>query len=353
MTEPTRGISRKPLLQALAGERTDTPPVWLMRQAGRYLAEYRETRTRAGSFLELCYTPELAVEVTLQPLRRYPLDAAILFSDILVVPDALGAEVGFVTGEGPRLRPLENEADLDGLSLDGFLDHLAPVFEAVRGIAGALPPEVALIGFAGAPWTLAAYMVEGGGSKDYARSREMARRRPDLFARLIDLLSEGIIQLLEAQIRAGAEVVQIFDSWANVLPPDERQRWCIEPLTHIVSELRRRAPATPIIAFPRAIGPAYVEFAETAAPDGLGIDTSLDPQWAARALPVDLVPCLQGNLDPVALVAGGDCMLCAADHIVEAWRERPFIFNLGHGILPVTPPENVDVLLRHLKSIEG
>ncbi|MCB9942934.1 MAG: uroporphyrinogen decarboxylase [Geminicoccaceae bacterium] len=341
---------RKLVQAALAGEFTDEIPVWFMRQAGRYLPEYRRTRTRAGSFLDLCYTPELAIEVTLQPLRRFPFDAAILFSDILVIPDALGADVGFVEGEGPKLTPLRHEGDLAKLSSERVVEHLAPVFAILEGLRGALPPHVTLIGFAGAPWTLAAYMIEGAGSKDFPTTRLMARTRPGLFKAVIDLLCEAITIYLRRQVESGAEVIQLFDSWANVLAPDERQRWCDEPTARIVDNLRAFAPDIPVIAFPRAIGPACVDFARVVRPDGLSLDTSLDPAWAATALPGDLVPCLQGNLDPMAVVAGGETMIRSAERIADAWAGRPYIFNLGHGIVPQTPPENVLCVVEHLKS---
>ncbi|MEZ5826092.1 MAG: uroporphyrinogen decarboxylase [Geminicoccaceae bacterium] len=342
---------RKLVQAALAGERTQEIPVWFMRQAGRYLPEYRQTRKSAGSFLELCYTPELAIEVTLQPLRRFAFDAAILFSDILVVPDALGSDVSFVEGEGPKLVPLESEADLERLSTERLIEHLEPVFATLRGLSRELPAHVTLIGFAGAPWTLAAYMVEGSGSKDYQKTRILARSRPDLFQRLIDLLCEAISIYLLRQVESGAEAIQLFDSWANVLPPDQRERWCDEPIARIVANLRRDAPGIPVIAFPRGIGPATVDFAGRVRADGLSIDTSLDPAWAASHLDVATVPCLQGNLDPLALVAGGEGMIDAARRIVDAWSQRPFIFNLGHGIVPQTPPENVARVVEYLKSV--
>ncbi|MCB2054965.1 MAG: uroporphyrinogen decarboxylase [Geminicoccaceae bacterium] len=340
----------KPLLRALHGERATRPPVWLMRQAGRYLPEYRRLRARAGSFLQLCYSPDFAVDVTLQPIRRFGFDAAILFSDILVVPHALGSDVRFVEGEGPRLTPLAGEADLGRLSSERLHEHLAPVYATLRGVARELPDEVALIGFAGAPWTLACYMVDGGGSKEFAATRTMARAAPELFARLIDLLTAAVTDYLVAQVEAGAEALQLFDSWANVLPADERRRWCIEPIGRIVRAVRKNVPDVPLIGFPRGIGPAYAEFASATGVDGLGLDTSIDPLWAAEALPPSKVPCLQGNLDPLALVAGGTSMLQSADRILEAWAGRPFVFNLGHGVLPQTEPENVALLVEHLKS---
>jgi uroporphyrinogen decarboxylase len=343
-------MPEKLILRALSGHVTERPPVWLMRQAGRYLPEYRAVRRKAGGFLELCYNPVHAEEVTLQPIRRYAFDAAILFSDILVVPDALGADVGFYEGEGPRLTPLAHRSDLARLSTEHLHKHLAPVYETIRRLRRSLPEQVTLIGFAGAPWTLAAYMVEGGGSKDYAVARKLARAEPRLFGDLIDLLCKAIVRYCEAQVAAGAEVIQLFDSWAGVLPPDERERWVDAPLTRIVQELRGCCPNTPIIVFPRGVGPALVEVVASVKPDGVGIDTVIDPAWAARALPAEV--CLQGNLDPLALVSGGDAMLRAADRILDAWRGRPFIFNLGHGVVPETPPEHVAALLRHLNLRE-
>ncbi len=338
----------KRLLRALRGEPVDRPPVWLMRQAGRYLPEYRSLRRRAGGFLELCYDPDLAEEVTLQPIRRFGFDAAILFSDILVVPDALGADVGFHEGEGPRLTPLAHRSDLARLSTEHLHDHLEPVYETLRRLRRSLPADVTLIGFAGAPWTLAAYMIEGGGSKDWAVARRLARVEPRLFGDLVDLLTKAVIAYLERQVASGAEVLQVFDSWAGALPPDERDRWVTAPLKRIVAELADRCPNVPMIVFARGVGPALTGIAETVRPAGLGIDTTIDPVWAAASLPSDV--CLQGNLDPIALVAGGDPMRRAADRILAAWRDRPCIFNLGHGVVPETPPDNVQDLVRHLKS---
>ncbi len=338
------------MLRALAGEVTERPPIWLMRQAGRYLPEYRAVRRKTSGFLQLCYDPANAEEVTLQPIRRFDFDAAILFSDILVVPDALGSEVGFHEGEGPRLTPLAHRSDLARLSTERLHTHLAPVYETLRRLRRSLPERVTLIGFSGAPWTLAAYMVEGGGSKDYAVARTFARRERRLFADLIDLLCKAIVRYCEAQVAAGAEAIQLFDSWAGVLPPDERERWVDAPLARIVEELRACCPGVPIIVFPRGVGPALIEVVAQVKPDGVGIDTVVDPAWAADALPADV--CLQGNLDPLALVAGGEALFDAADRILEAWRGRPYIFNLGHGVVPETPPENVAALLQHLKSRE-
>lgn len=342
----------KRLIAVLKGKKTSRPPVWLMRQAGRYLPEYRKTRAKAKGFLDLCYTPELAIEVTLQPIRRYGFDAAILFSDILVVPDAIGADVGFVEGEGPKLTPIRTRQEIDALSLDGLHDHLKPVYETVTGLRESLPKDVALIGFAGAPWTLAAYMIEGGGSKDYQEARCFARRHSDDFRALINKLVDAVTIYLERQADAGAEVFQLFDSWAGVLAPDERRRWCFEPMAEIAARLRRSRPGIPLIAFPRGVGAAYVDAAQLIRSEGLSLDTSIDPAWAAKAIPADATPCLQGNLDPVALLAGGPAMLENADSIREAMAERPHIFNLGHGIVPQVPPEHVAQLMEHLNSWE-
>jgi uroporphyrinogen decarboxylase len=343
----------KAFLAALAGEKRARPPVWLMRQAGRYLPEYRAVRSGVGSFLELCYTPELAVEVTLQPIRRYGFDAAILFSDILVVPDALGAEVRFVEGEGPQLTPLRGEADLARLGLSGLHEHLEPVYETVRRLAAALPPEVALIGFAGAPWTLAAYMVEGGGSKEFLAARRLARREPLLFGRLIDLLTEAVTLYLSRQVEAGAEALQLFDSWAGVLPEPELRHWCIEPTRRIVEALRARHPDVPVIAFPRGIGASYAAFAREVPVQGLSLDTTVPVAWAARELQGEKPLCLQGNLDPVALLGDRGDLVREASRIVGAYGNRPFVFNLGHGVSQETPPEAVACLVDYLKSTGG
>jgi uroporphyrinogen decarboxylase len=353
MTPSAVAPPAKLLLQALAGVRTPRPPVWLMRQAGRYLPEYRALRREVGGFLDLCYAPELAVEVTLQPIRRYGFDAAILFSDILVVPDALGADVRFVEGEGPQLTPLTTEADLARLGFGGFDAHLAPVYETLRRLAVALPPEVTLIGFSGSPWTLAAYMVEGGGSKEFLAPRRLARRQPELFGRLIDLLTDAVTRYLSAQVAAGAEALQLFDSWAGVLPEPELRRWCVEPTRRIVAELRARHPHVPVIAFPRGIGAAYADFAREVPVQGISLDTAVPVAWAARTLRREPGLCMQGNLDPVALLADEATLLAEAGRIVAAYGDRPYIFNLGHGVTQETPPESVGRLVGYLKSLGG
>ena len=340
--------SSKPMLRSLAGDVAARPPIWLMRQAGRYLPEYRRIRTQAGSFLDLCYTPDLAVEVTLQPIRRYALDAAIMFSDILVVPDALGQKVSFREGEGPVLEPIDNDADIARLRVDGIHERLAPVYETIRRLAAALPREVALIGFAGAPWTVATYMVEGGTSRGFHKIQLWAYRDPVGFATLIDRLVDATIAYLSAQIAAGVEIVQLFDSWAGVLPEDGFKRWVIEPTARIVAALRQRHPTVPIIGFPRGAGLLYAKYFTASGVTAIGLDTTV-PLSLARETLQKLGP-VQGNLDPLLLVAGGAAMNAAARAIVAALSRGPFVFNLGHGIVPQTPPEHVEELIAVLRG---
>jgi uroporphyrinogen decarboxylase len=327
--------ARKLLLAALGGERQETPPVWLMRQAGRYLPEYRELRAQAPTFLDFCYGPALAVEATLQPVRRFGFDAAILFSDILVIPDALGQSVAFESGEGP-LRP---EPDWN---------RLAPVFEALDRLKTALPGETALIGFCGAPWTVASYMVAGRGTPDQAPARLFAYRHPDLFQTLIDRLVDASAEYLRRQLAAGAEAVQIFDSWAGVLPPAEFERWCLAPVKAIAARVRAAAPDARIIAFPRGAGMQLAKFADLADIDALGLDTAVEPKAALAALPERFA--LQGNLDPLALIAGGRRLDEEIDRVIEGFASRPHIFNLGHGILPETPVEQVERLVARVRG---
>lgn len=324
------------------------PPIWLMRQAGRYLPEYRATRRQAGSFLDLCYTPDLATEVTLQPIRRFGLDAAILFSDILVVPDGLGARLTFVEGRGPVLEPLQDRAGLAALSLARMRDHLQPVYRAARQVTAALPPDTPLIGFAGAPWTVAAYMVEGEGSREFLKPRQLALTEPDLFQELIDLLVAASIEHLSAQVDAGAAAVQLFDSWAGVLPEPQFVRWCVQPVVRIAGEIRRRHPEVPIITFPRGAGVNYRLLAHEPAIDGLSLDTTVPLAWARSDLSGHV--CLQGNLDPVALLAGRSATLAEAGRILGLMAGRPFIFNLGHGVTPATDPEVVGALVEHVQD---
>ncbi len=335
-------------MRALRGETLPVPPVWLMRQAGRYLPEYRATRSRAGSFLDLCYTPALAAEVTLQPIRRFDLDAAILFADILLVPQALGADLSFVEGEGPRLSTVATPADLARLKpADAIHETLAPVYETVRQVRAALPPEVPLIGFAGAPWTVATYMIAGRGTPDQAPARALLYRDPATFDALMARIEAATIGYLLAQIAAGAEVIQLFDSWAGALPGPRFARYAIAPARRIAAALRAAHPAVPVIGFPRGAGAGYLGFAAEAGVQALALDTAIDPDWAARALQPRL--CVQGNLDPLLLVTGGAALTEAARASVAALAGGPHIFNLGHGITPDADPANVDALLRAIR----
>lgn len=318
-----------------------------MRQAGRYLPEYRETRSEAGSFLDLCYNPDLACRVTLQPIDRFGFDAAILFSDILVVPDALGQKVAFVEGEGPVLEPVNDRAGVLSLKREGFLDHLAPVFKAVGNIRAELDSETALIGFCGAPWTVATYMVGGRGSPDQAAARGMAYGDRQTFEMLIDLLVEVSAEYLCAQVEAGAQVLQIFDSWAGNLPEDEFWHWCVEPNRRLVEKVRGRIDDVPIIGFPRGAGPLYQQFVAETGVDGVSCDTSLPLEFIRDKLQPDVV--VQGNLDPLLLVSGGEALDRRVDEICSVLGGRPFIFNLGHGIVPQTPPENVARLVERVR----
>jgi uroporphyrinogen decarboxylase len=336
-----------PLLRALNGESLSPPPVWLMRQAGRYLPEYREVRASVGGFLDLCHSPDQATEVTLQPIRRYGFDAAILFSDILVVPDALGQKVTFAEGEGPRLTPLRKSKDLAVLSKVGFQDKVRTVWRTVEKLRQALDPSVALIGFAGSPWTVATYMVEGRGSKDYVSVKKMAYGDPGLFQQVIDILVDASFDYLLGQIDHGAQVLQLFDSWAGVLPETEFERWVIAPTKILVSRLKAARPGIKIIGFPKGAGVLAEAYALETGIDGIGLDSSQSLSWAVKTLSPRFT--LQGNLDPILLVTGGAAMERAVDHILETTRGVPFIFNLGHGIVPETPPENVKKLMERVR----
>lgn len=337
----------KTLLRALAGEAVWPPPVWLMRQAGRYLPEYRAIRARAGDFIALCTTPDLAAEVTLQPLRRYGMDAAILFSDILMLPWALGHGLRFAEGEGPQLPPLRHAAEIDRLDLSRLPDAIAPILETVRRVRAEVG-RAALIGFAGAPWTVACYMVEGHGSKEFAATRTFAYQHTGLFGRLMDLLTEATIVYLRAQIDAGAEAVMLFDSWAGVLPPALFRAHVIAPAAAIVAALRESHPKVPVIGFPRLGGLLIGEYARETGVRGLGIDTTVDPLLAAALVPDDVA--LQGNLDPLALEAGSVALEDGTHALLAAMQGRPFVFNLGHGIVPSTPPEHVAELVRLVRA---
>lgn len=338
----------KKLLRVLGGESVSPPPVWLMRQAGRYLPEYRETRARAGTFLDLCYTPELAEEVTLQPIRRYGFDAAILFADILLIPHALGCDLTFAPGEGPRLKPVTTAADLARLKpVDEIDATLAPVYETVSRLAASLPAETTLIGFAGAPWTVATYMVAGQGTSDQAPARHWMYRDPEGFQRLIDLVTEATVHYLSRQIVAGAEVVKIFDSWASALAPDMFARFAIEPARRIVAALAERHPGVPVIGFPRGVGGSYIRFARETGVSCVALDSTVPLDWARGAMPG--MP-LQGNLDPMLMVTGGQALADTAKRLVETMQGHPYVFNLGHGITPEADPANVDVLLRAIRG---
>lgn len=343
MNIPSSSPTVKPLLRALKGEKLAVPPVWLMRQAGRYLPEYRALRETVGGFLDLCLTSELAAEVTLQPVRRFALDAGILFSDILVVPYALGQALEYRDGEGPVLEPVRSAAAVSALSDAGFRDRVAPVWRTVERVKGRLPPAVALIGFAGSPWTVASYMIEGGTSRDFAAIKYWAFSDPHSFGDLIDRLVDATIVYLDGQIRAGADVVQLFDSWAGVLPEAAFRQWVIEPTKKIVSALRTIHAQIPIIGFPRGAGLMYqAYFAETGV-TALSIDQTVSLDVAHKILqPLGAV---QGNLDPLLLVVGGPAMAAAARQIIETLGAGPFIFNLGHGVLPTTPPDHVQALI--------
>ncbi|HVL22149.1 MAG TPA: uroporphyrinogen decarboxylase [Amaricoccus sp.] len=337
------------MMRALAGEAQAIPPVWLMRQAGRYLPEYRATRAKAGSFLDLCYNPELAAEVTLQPIRRFGFDAAILFADILLVPQALGAELSFAEGEGPRLSRVESAADLARLKPLGALNEtLAPVYETVRLVRAALPKEVPLIGFAGAPWTVATYMVAGRGTPDQAPARTLLYREPATFGALIDRITEATIAYLRAQIAAGAQIVMLFDSWAGALPGPHFARYAIEPARRIAETLRADHPDVPLIGFPRGAGALYPAWAEATGAACVALDTAIDPAWAATALQSGR--CVQGNLDPLLLVTGGDALIDATRRLVGALAGGAHVFNLGHGITPDADPRNVELLLRTIRG---
>jgi uroporphyrinogen decarboxylase len=336
------------LLAVLSGERNERIPIWMMRQAGRYLPEYQEIRRRVPGFLDLCFSPELAAEVTLQPVRRFDLDAAILFSDILVVPHALGQSVTFSAGEGPLLAPAIGSAEIAQLRTRLDRAALAPVFETVRRVRAALPRQVALLGFCGAPWTVATYMVAGRGTPDQAPARLFAYGEPAAFGRLIDRLVEASIDYLIGQFEAGVDAVQIFDTWAGVLGGAELDRWCIDPAARIVAGVRAAVPRAKIIGFPRGVGAALPRYVERVPVDAVGLDWMIDRAFARehiqRRRPV------QGNLDPLALLAGGAALDRGVDEVLAAFAGGPFIFNLGHGILPQTPIAHVERMIARVRS---
>lgn len=339
----------KTLMRALAGETLDVPPIWMMRQAGRYLPEYRATRAEAGDFLSLCYNSELAAEVTLQPIRRYGFDAAILFADILLIPDALGADLWFVTGEGPRLSTITAQDDFDKLKDAGDIhDHLAPIYETVRILARELPPETALIGFAGAPWTVATYMIAGRGTPDQGPAHALKAENRPLFEALMHRLTDATIEYLSMQIEAGAETVKLFDSWAGSLKGQDFQDFCVAPAKTIIAELKSRHPDIPIIAFPREAGDGYIGFAKATGADCVAIDNSVSPDWAAEHIQID--GCVQGNLASSHMVTGGQALIDETRRVVEAFANGPHIFNLGHGITPDADPENVQLMINTVRG---
>jgi uroporphyrinogen decarboxylase len=338
----------KSIIDVLNGSSLQPPPVWLMRQAGRYLPEYRALRDKAGSFLDLVLNPDLAAEITLQPVRRFGFDAAILFSDILVVPHALGQAVTFAAGEGPLLDPVKDRTDFERLTSD--IDHkvLARVYETIRRVKAALPPAVALLGFCGAPWTVATYMIAGKGTPDQAPARLFAYRDAAAFDVLMDVLVEASASYLVRQLQAGADAVQIFDTWAGVLPPGEFARWCITPTKRIVTMVRLQVPRAKIIGFPRGAGSLLPRFVAETGVDAAGLDWMIDRDFARDH--VQTVVPVQGNLDPFVLLAGGVALDRAVDAVMDAFAGGPFIFNLGHGILPDTPIAHVEQMLKRVRG---
>ena len=338
----------KPLCEVLDGKRQAVPPVWLMRQAGRYLPEYQAVRKNLGSVLDLCFAPKLAAEVTLQPVRRFGFDAAILFSDILVIPHALGRSVRFTAGEGPQLEPLDDPDAMAGLRDEVDDGVLAPIYETIGLVKASLPKATAFLGFCGAPWTVATYMVAGHGTPDQAPARLFAYRHREAFARLIEILVQASTHYLVRQFRAGVDAVQIFDTWAGVLPPDEFERWCIAPTRRIVDGVRRAVPGAKIIGFPRGAGSKMVHYLDGVAADAVGLDWTVDLAIARDT--VQKRKPVQGNLDPLVLLAGGTALDRSVDAILAALAGGPFIFNLGHGILPDTPVAHVERMLKRVRG---
>lgn len=345
---------KKNLLEALRGYQADHVPFWFMRQAGRYLPEYRELRAQAGGFLEMAYNPEMASEITMQPIRRFGMDGAIIFSDILVIPHALGQHLEFVAGEGPKLNPLRAAEDFKSLSFSAFERVLNPVYEALSKTRGKLDQEgfsgTTLIGFCGAPWTVACYMVEGQGSKDYLNVKSLAYTQPELFETLMEILVEASAAYLIKQVEAGAQALQIFDSWAGVLDADSFYKFVIKPTKRIVDLVHDVYPDVPIIGFPRMAGQKYLKYIQDTGVNAVGLDPSVDTGWAARTLQ-PIVP-VQGNLDPICLLAGGDQMVLAVEKILSDFKNAPFVFNLGHGIQKETPVEHVEQLVKLIRDFK-
>jgi uroporphyrinogen decarboxylase len=336
----------KPLLATLKGAKFPRPPMWLMRQAGRYLPEYRALRAEKGGFLELVHDSAAAADVTLQPIRRFGFDGAILFSDILVIPHALGQDLWFEAGEGPRLAPKLVDATLKSLS--AAPQRLLPVIETVRQVAGALPAQTTFLGFAGSPWTVATYMVAGQGSSEQAETRRFAYRDPAAFEEIINAIADATVAYLIDQIDAGVEAVQLFDSWSGSLSPAQFERWVIAPTVRIITKLKAARPHAVVIGFPKGAGGKLPAYAREVGADAIGLDETVDPLWAHASLPEGLP--VQGNLDPLALIAGGDELIAAVDHIIDALSGRPHVFNLGHGILPDTPIAHVEQLVAHVRG---
>jgi uroporphyrinogen decarboxylase len=343
--------TNKPFLDVLTGQRQAVPPIWMMRQAGRYLPEYRELRTKAGGFLDLCFTPELAAEVTLQPIRRFGFDAAIIFSDILVIPYALGRGVRFEVGEGPRLDPLDSPDKIATLAREADFTKLEPVYEALRRVRAELPQSTALIGFCGAPWTVATYMVAGQGTPDQAPARLMAYRHSDAFVRLIDILVENSITYLLGQLQAGADVLQIFDTWAGILSPREFAHWSIEPTRRIVEGVRKQRPDARIIGFPRGAGGLLPDYVDATGVDAVSMDWTAAPALIRERVQSKVA--VQGNLDPLALIAGGGALDQAVDDVLANYAGGRLIFNLGHGIQPETPIEHVERMIARVRAYRG
>ena len=337
--------STRPLLDVLRGKRIDPAPAWMMRQAGRYLPEYRELRAEKGGFLDLVYDSEAAAEVTVQPLRRFPFDAAILFSDILIVPHALGQDLRFVAGEGPRLSPPLTDARLEDFT--PVPDRFEPIYETVRRVRAMIDDDKTLLGFAGSPWTVATYMVAGQGSKDQAVARKMAYGEPERFGALIEAITAMTIDYLVGQIEAGADAVQLFDSWAGSLSPQQFDRWVVRPNAAIVAAVKQRCPDTPIIGFPKGAGDKLPTYARETGVDAIGVDETVTPEWAHEVLPRGMP--VQGNLDPMLLIGGGQPMLEAIDRVLAAFADRPHIFNLGHGIDKTTPIAHVEAMIGRVK----
>jgi uroporphyrinogen decarboxylase len=342
-------MTEKTILRALKGETLATPPIWMMRQAGRFLPEYRATRAQAGDFLSLCYNSELAAEVTLQPIRRFGFDAAIVFADILLLPQALGADLWFETGEGPRLSTITTMAGVQALKpKDAIHEKLAPIYETVRILSRELPRETALIGFAGAPWTVATYMIAGRGTKDQGPAHALKAADRATFAALIDVITESTIDYLSMQVQAGAEVIKLFDSWAGSLKGQDFTDFAVAPAKRIISELKARHPGLPIIAFPREAGDGYIGFAKATGADCVAIDNSVTPEWAAENVQKD--GCVQGNLAPHHMVTGGQDLIDATRRVVKAFSKGPHIFNLGHGITPDANPDNVQLMIDTVRN---